>query len=76
MALQNSGATRELAISGPDFASIDIRNKYVTHSRCRCESQITHRTERSLLLPMQIGNNSLDEGTIAGATVLICICQF
>ena len=69
MALPNSLITRELTRLGDDFASINISNGHVTSSKSRSKAQIPDKIERSLLLTIQIGNNSNDEGTIPGATV-------
>ena len=71
MALPDSQTTRELARLGADFAMINISNSHITCSKLRNESQIHGKTERSLLLPVQNGNNSYDEGTIPGATILL-----
>ena len=52
-----------------DFASINISNSHVTHCKLRNQSQIHDKTEGSLLLPIPIGKNSHNEGTIPSATV-------
>ena len=58
-----------------DFASIEISNSHVICSKSTNESKIPCKTEGSLLLPIQIGNNSHDEGTKAGATVSLNLCS-
>ena len=64
MALPNSQTSREMARLGSDFASIDISNSHITHSKSMSESQLPDKKEKSSLLPMQIENNSHDNGTI------------
>ena len=68
MTQSNSQTTRELVRLGADFASIDIRNSHVTCSILRKESQIPDR--RNFIITYPNWNNSHDEGTITGATIL------
>ena len=67
MAIPYSRTTREVARLGADFASINISNSYLTHSQVRRESQINDKSEGSLLLPLQIGNSTNNEGTMPSA---------
>ena len=60
---------RDLARLAGDFANINIGNRNVTHSKVRRESQMPDKTEGSLLLPLQIRDDTGDsEGTIPCAT--------
>ena len=52
MTQPNALTTRELAKLGADFASGNINNTHLTHSKLKNVSQTPDQTERNLFLPV------------------------
>ena len=48
-----------------------LNHSHVTHSESKHAPQTPSQTERSLLLPVQVENNSNDQGSVPGAAVAL-----
>ena len=70
MALPNSHIKKELERLGAYFVSIDVNNSHITYSKSKITSQIPDQAEGSLLLPRQIANSSINQGTIPCMIIL------
>ena len=55
---------------GAYFVSIDVNNSHITYSKSKNTSQIPDQAEGSLLLPIQIANSSINQGTIPCMIIL------
>ena len=68
--IMNPFTTKELARLGADFTGIDVKNSHITHSKSKTHHKYLTRQKGSLLLSIQMGNNSDDQMTITGAALL------
>ena len=74
MAQPNSQTTRELAKLGANFASIDISNSHIAHSKlknaCMYDKDLTRQKEVCYYL-YEVKTVQNDQGTVSGTAILL-----